>query len=304
MPVTTTSTSRSRPTARSGARRSSSTPLAAPNLLVNGDFQVNQRGFAGGTLAANAYGHDRWKALGGAASLSLAGFVVTLASGTIAQVVEPALWGLGGFASDTVTVSVENPSVDMTVSFGSASATLAAGSGRRSVRLDLTAGDTGALALSLASVAGPVSFGRVKLELGGHPTPWGPRDLAAELVLCQRYFAKSMRLATTPADGLAGATDGAHTPAAATSTTVLATPFIAFPNRMRAVPALTFYKATQGTTAARWAYFTTAWASFASMATLTVSETGFVATGTAASAVFVARSDYTVIGGWTANAEL
>ncbi len=60
------------------------TPWAAgTNLLVNGDMAINQRGFAGGALAAGAYGFDRWKAATGGANLSLSGFAVTLTSGAI-----------------------------------------------------------------------------------------------------------------------------------------------------------------------------------------------------------------------------
>jgi len=35
---------------------------ARENLLINGDFQINQRGFGGGALTAGVYGFDRWKA--------------------------------------------------------------------------------------------------------------------------------------------------------------------------------------------------------------------------------------------------
>lgn len=54
----------------SGAVAMPGSPWAAgANLLANGDMIINQRGFAGGTLAAEAYGFDRWKAAAGGASL-------------------------------------------------------------------------------------------------------------------------------------------------------------------------------------------------------------------------------------------
>ena len=61
------------------------TPLGStnPNLLINGDFQINQRGFAGGALSAAAYGHDRFKAAAGGANYTVSGFVVSLASGDL-----------------------------------------------------------------------------------------------------------------------------------------------------------------------------------------------------------------------------
>ncbi|MGL4397076.1 MAG: DUF2793 domain-containing protein, partial [Hyphomicrobium sp.] len=71
----------------------------ATNLIVNGDLQINQRAFAGGALAAGVYGFDRWKAAAGGANVSVAGYVVTLASGAITQQIEPALWRYANLAS-------------------------------------------------------------------------------------------------------------------------------------------------------------------------------------------------------------
>ncbi|WID98771.1 DUF2793 domain-containing protein [Bosea vestrisii] len=170
-----------------------------PNLLINGDFQINQRAFAGGALAAGAYGHDRWKA-SGASSMTLAGDVLTLASGEITQLVERAFWGMASLASTTVTLSVEAPTQDLAVTVGSASGTITAGTGRRSVTLTTAAGDTGNIAVRLArSGAGSASFGRVKLELGTGATPWQPRPeeswLAARYCHVIRPGAAGVRLA-------------------------------------------------------------------------------------------------------------
>jgi hypothetical protein len=160
-----------------------------PSLIVNGDFQINQRAFAGGALAAGAYGHDRWKAAAGGASWSVAGLTVTLASGTLEQVVESAMWGYANLASTQVTVSLEAPSADLTVTFGSASGTITAGSGRRSLTLTTGAGDTGNLALRIAKASGSgVSFARVKLEVGASATGWQARALSDELVAARRYY--------------------------------------------------------------------------------------------------------------------
>ena len=161
------------------------------NLLINGDFQVNQRGFSGGALGGGVYGFDRWKADGAGASLTLAGFAVTLVSGIILQPVETALWGVASFASTAVTVSVDAPSADLTVVFGSAIGTITAGPGRRSVLLTTAPGDTGNLALKLSkATAGTVTFGRVKLEFGNAATVWQARSRADELHLAKRYHQK------------------------------------------------------------------------------------------------------------------
>lgn len=161
-----------------------------PNLVVNGDFQINQRAFAGGALANGVYGFDRWKA-SGASSMTLAGHVLTLASGEIHQVVEPAFWGYSSLASTTLTVSVENPSQTVLVTLGSVSGTISSGAGRRSVTLTTAVGDTGNLSLKLArSGGGSVSFGRVKLEVGAVPTAWQARNAWQEMLLAYRYFWK------------------------------------------------------------------------------------------------------------------
>lgn len=158
------------------------------NLLLNGDFQVNQRSYTGGALSAGDYGRDRWKASGaGAADYSLSGYVLTLASGEIEQIVVPGQFGLASFASLGVTVSVDTPSQDLTVAFGSQSGTITAGAGRRSVTLTLGGGDAGNLSFKLKrAAAGSVTFGRVKLEIGAAATAWQFR--AHEEVLCRRYY--------------------------------------------------------------------------------------------------------------------
>ena len=139
------------------------------DYVINGDFSINQRGFAGGALADASFGFDRWKAVGGA-SLTLSDGVLTLASGKIRQVIEAP-----GLAGETVVVSVENPTADLHAELGSASGTIAAGSGRTYVRLTLGTGDTGNVALSLSSASGSVSFSRVKLEMAPVASRWRSR---------------------------------------------------------------------------------------------------------------------------------
>ena len=152
------------------------------DYLINGDFSINQRGFAGGALSDGSFGFDRWKAVG-AANLSLSGGILTLASGKIRQVIEaPEL------AGETVVVSLDNPTGAIAVELGSAGGTIPAGSGRQSVRLTLGAGDSGNVPLSLSAVAGSVGFARVKLELAPAASRWRSRRAGEELFLCQRYY--------------------------------------------------------------------------------------------------------------------
>ncbi|MGL5362913.1 MAG: DUF2793 domain-containing protein [Bosea sp. (in: a-proteobacteria)] len=168
-----------------------------PNLLANGDFLVNQRSFAGGTLAAGIYGPDRWKAASGGCSLSLAADgTATLSAGSIEQIVEtnhvaPRLCGLANFASQTLWLSSDALASDVSgqvlVGANSYPFTLTAGAGRRSTSVTLAVADTGNLTVRLTATAAR-SFRRLKLEAGSAPSAFLQASPEAELRRCQRYF--------------------------------------------------------------------------------------------------------------------
>ena len=160
---------------------------ALPNLVINGQFQINQRAFSGGALAAGAFGYDRWKADTGGANVSVSSYDVTLASGTLVQTIEPDMWGVASLAGETVWVSVEAPSADLTVNLGSATGTITSGAGRRSVALTLGAVDTGHLDLKL-SAATSVTFSRVAVYQSILNISYLPRPKAEEDYLCRAYF--------------------------------------------------------------------------------------------------------------------
>jgi hypothetical protein len=161
---------------------------ARPNLLVNGDFAINQRAFTGGPLANGSFGYDRWAATGASgANLQYTNGVVTLLSGKIMQKTEPELWSLPGFAGQTMTVSLENPSANISVELETQTGTISAGSGRKAVSLVVPANHSGPLSLRLG-VSQSTTFSRVKLEAGPGATPWSPRNRICEEQLCQRYY--------------------------------------------------------------------------------------------------------------------
>lgn len=160
--------------------------IVGNNLIINGDFQINQRNFAGGALGSGVYGWDRWR---GSCTATLSGYTVTLSSGSLIQIIEPAAWGVANFASTPITVSIDSPSADLLVSLGSASGTISTGAGRRSVTLVPAAGDTGNLSMSISkATAGSVTLGRVKASLSPLDTAWAPRPATLEMHLCWRYF--------------------------------------------------------------------------------------------------------------------
>lgn len=183
------------------------------NLLINGAFSVNQRAGAGGALAAGVYGFDRWKAGTGGCTISVASGVVTL-TGPLVQVLEAP-----DLAGAQVTVSVEDPSGDLTATVDGVSGTITAGSGRRGVTLTVPGASTGNVTLTLAPTSGSRTFRRVQLERGPAATTFERRLIGIETALCQRYFfSNSTRVVT--------ANGGSGTVYAALS----------FPVRMRATP--------------------------------------------------------------------
>lgn len=160
------------------------------NLLINATGAVNQRGTTG-ALAAGEFGPDRWRAGAGGCTVSVTGGLWTL-NGSLEQVIEDP--GLAGLA---VCVSVADPDGDLSVSVGSASGVIGAGSGRRWLRLDLAPGDSGNLTVTI-SAASSTSFHAPQVEAGLAATPFERRHAGLELALCQRYY---YRFAPTIAGG-------------------------------------------------------------------------------------------------------
>lgn len=144
------------------------------NLLINGNFIVNQRLKSGTVvLAAGAYGHDRWKA--GAAGCTYtfttngADTVITISSGSLVQVIEGA-----NVAGTTYCASW----------VGSANAKLNGGSYSASgvVASSVAAGAN----LTIEFGVGSISLAQV--EAGSTPTSFERRPYPVELSLCQRYL--------------------------------------------------------------------------------------------------------------------
>lgn len=154
------------------------------NYLINGDFAINQRGFAGGALAAGVYGFDRWKAGTGGCSVSLTSGVLTHTSGPMIQVIEAP-----NLAGKTVSVSVEDlTGGNLTASIDGVSGVIVAGAGRVGVAIAVPAGSTGNVTLTLTPVSGAVTYKRVQIEMGSVATAFEFRPPAAEIDLCVNYF--------------------------------------------------------------------------------------------------------------------
>lgn len=183
------------------------------NLVINGDFRVNQRVYgSGGTLASGAYGHDRWKggAAGGdysfvqAASSTL---ISVAANKTLIQVIEDKNV-IGGSYVLSWTGSCQ-------ARVGLNSATPSGSYANSPVLITgQTAGTTMSVEFGNGAAAGTLNS--VKLEPGAAATPFIMRSFLEELALCKRYYRKSYAYATAPGGAVSAAGVEIYLPTAGT----------------------------------------------------------------------------------------
>jgi hypothetical protein len=143
------------------------------NKIINGNFGINQRGVSGTvTLAAGAYGHDRWKAGASGCTYTYATTqnvtTITITSGSLVQVIE----GLN-LQSGTHVLSWQ----------GTAQGRVDGGAYGASGGVTGTA--VGGTNQTIEFNTGTVSL--VQYESGTVATPFEHRPYGAELALCQRY---------------------------------------------------------------------------------------------------------------------
>ena len=153
------------------------------NRLINGGFSVNQRAVSGTvTLAAGAYGHDRWKAGASGCTYTFATSAnvttLTISAGSLIQVIE-------GINLETGTYCLSWS--------GTATAKIGAGSLSAS---GVTGSITGGTNTNIEISTGTVS--KVQLELSPIPTTFEQRPYGMELALCQRYYEKSYDTGVAP----------------------------------------------------------------------------------------------------------
>lgn len=151
------------------------TPLSGfRNVIINGNFQVNQRAYvSGAAVGTNLYGHDRWKM---AASADTYAFST---SQNVTTVTIPA-----GKVLRQVIEGVELQSGTYTLSWeGTAQGKIGAGVYGASGITGTVVGGT-----NLTIEFGSGTLGKAQLEFGSIPTPFENRPLAIEERLCQRYL--------------------------------------------------------------------------------------------------------------------
>lgn len=165
--------------------------LSNPNLIINGDFPVWQRGsiFNSGH---SKYTADRWYlAYHSASSYEIKSVVNGLSIKSdgnnhifIKQLIENSL----KFIGCKVTLSIK---IDGIISKSSAIVPSSGDFCSMPIGAYLQVTDKTLNVVYHTSSATPKIIEWVKLELGDKATPFTPRTYAEELIMCQRYFEKS-----------------------------------------------------------------------------------------------------------------
>lgn len=143
------------------------------NAVINGNFSINQRAVTDTvTLAAGAYGHDRWKAGASGCTYTFATSenvtTITISAGSLIQVVE-------GLNLQTGDYSLSWQ--------GTAQGKIGAGSYGNS---GITGAVTGGTNLNIEFGTGTLSL--VQLEKGSVSTPFEFRSIGQEEQLCYLYY--------------------------------------------------------------------------------------------------------------------
>lgn len=144
------------------------------NLIINGNFSVNQRGYvSGAAVGSGLYGHDRWKMASSADTYTytttLNVTTITIPTGTVLQQIIEGV----NIQSGTYTLSWT----------GTAQGKIDGGSYGNSGITGVLVGGT-----NTTIEFGPGTVSKVQLEFGSIATLFENRPYGVELVLCQRYL--------------------------------------------------------------------------------------------------------------------
>ena len=168
-----------------------------PNLLINGDFKINQRGSTTYTCTKNEYTVDRWLGSNNLTVTKTASGVTlsntsTSASTTFVQKLEEPY---SSFAGQSLTLSAKIageiyfltttiPATAPTTATTLKTATISTG-----VSLVMNVYPNSILGFGVKlSPEATTTLTYLKLEVGTSPTIFTPRPYAEELAMCQRYY--------------------------------------------------------------------------------------------------------------------
>lgn len=200
-----------------------------PNLLINPDFRINQRGISSPTAA---FGADRWA---GTYTVSDSTIVFSQAEQYMLQSIENIDSLIGREATATVYYD------DGTADKGTATISDTAYFFTTSRTHCLVYTQNGIKGLEIWAAA-PCNIVGVKLELGNTATPFVPPDPATELAKCQRYYYSTYQ-------GVPAGTPASYANELvlnATSTNRFNHTMIDFPTTMRTTPTVKFFDPVTG----------------------------------------------------------
>jgi hypothetical protein len=197
--------------------------LGFRNVLINGNFSINQRGYTSASnLASGSYGFDRWKSTFTNTTLTFTsapqGQIVTInTGGSIRQVIERANIVPGTYIlswTGTAGGRVYNEGASTVPSYNTGNS------------LTFVLDGTANVNVEFAAPGSTATLGNAQLERNFQPTPFEQRPIGVELALCQRYYYQNQesgfnRLGVVP-----------------TTTTSRECPFF-LPVTMRAAPTVT-----------------------------------------------------------------
>jgi len=210
---------------------SAGTTEVNPNLIINGNFTINQRAYTSATnLASGSYGFDRWKSSYTNTSLTFtsapAGQSVTIStSGVLTQIVEQA-----NVPAGTYTLSWTGTATGRIYNSGGTPPSYAASP------IAFTADGLANVVVEFTASGSTKTLSKVKLELGSTATAYcyAGVTIQGELAACQRYYIRN----TTGGNGGAQFSQGNSA-----STTLVLYP-ISLPVTMRINPNVIDYNGT------------------------------------------------------------
>ena len=262
------------------------------NVLLNADFRINQRAYvSAATLAAGAYGHDRFKAGASGGNYSFtqlnSSTQVTIASGkSLIQVVENKNVVGGSYVLSWTGTALARVGVNS-----------ATPSGTFVVSPILITGQTAGSTMSVEFNAGTLNT--AQLELGTVATPFERRVFGLELALCQPYFEKSYDIAAVP--GAAGGNVAGMHQSGTITVWLLSGSIIYFKVTKRAVPTIVFYSPENGVSGmAAEVNAASAFVANRSVTTTSTSQSGFNTQAAGGAFVVGNQERYQ----WTATSEL
>jgi hypothetical protein len=169
-----------------------STPTVInPNLVINGNFTINQRGYvSAANLASGAYGFDRWKSNFTNTTLTFtsapAGQTVTINSGGgLQQIVEQA-----NVPAGTYVLSFTGTATGRIYNSGATPPSYAASP------ISFTADGLANVVVEFTATGATKTLGEVKLEEGTAATgfSYAGGTIQTELSNCQRYYFKDAKV--------------------------------------------------------------------------------------------------------------